>query len=917
MAVLVRSGHAFRSRRCGACWGRPASRSRSPATSCRWPARPLWPRCCSRCAPRRPAAVRTARTTHRPGGRRCRPTRPGRCCSPRSAGWTRPGCGVLGRVLRDEERRASVDAEHPLGRLPRPSDRLVRDALLWPTALSDPGRARRAGPNAPYGGPPDGPAAATVRADLVARRGRRARRAVAAVDAAPAWPCRLEAARPPRAVPSGRSADRDLDAVVALFEAWPRGTPSAANDAASSAFLDELQAQQIPADTLAERAVRGDGVRLLTAHRTKGLEWDVVVVVGRPGGQLARPPPPRFAAASRTGSPRRAGRAPDGGRAAARRGASAVLRRGHPGPAAARRHRGRLARGRRRTPVAVPGRARRAGGRGPGPARAAAVADRPGRRAAGRRRPTRTAAGPAARRRPSGWPRSRLVRATGRRRWSRPPTRPPGGACDDVERTTSPAVPASRSRCRLSGSSLDRARRLPAALVPRARGRTPRARGDRPRLRLGRARAGARRGAAARRPADLDALMVALVDSVWQQLAFEAPLAVDAAGAGQRSRRRSPGSLRWHGVSEPRVASWSAPSTSFEVELTVGGRAVRPARVDGPGRARRRRSGPRRRPQDRQDDAVRPADRRATSSSGSTSSPSAHGAVDAVDERRAAAAPSSSSCARRPRRAAQGPAAGAARGRRERLHLDRGGRAPRRSVRMVDRGVPADAEDQSASSAASVRLPGAGRGTAGGHVTAARPDRGPVAAGSVRPARAAASPTSSSTAATAPLEPGVVVAGAGSGKTTVMAARVVWLVALRAGAARPGAGAHVHQQGGGRAGPARALRALGLWPLGERIPASASPSTAPRAAAAGAGSAELARPPTRASRPSRPTTPTPGGCCASTACGSGSSRTRDCSPTRPASSSPTGCCAGPGGRSSGSTRRSRRWSATWSPSTAS
>ena len=31
-------------------------------------------------------------------------------------------------------------------------------------------------------------------------------------------------------------------------------------------------------------------------------------------------------------------------------------------------------------------------------------------------------------------------------------------------------------------------------------------------------------------------------------------------------------------------------------------------------------------------------------------------------------------------------------------------------------------------------------------------------------------------AITAPLEPGVVIAGAGSGKTTVMAARVVWLV---------------------------------------------------------------------------------------------------------------------------------------------
>ncbi|MDX6268614.1 MAG: ATP-dependent helicase UvrD/PcrA, partial [Frankiales bacterium] len=32
-------------------------------------------------------------------------------------------------------------------------------------------------------------------------------------------------------------------------------------------------------------------------------------------------------------------------------------------------------------------------------------------------------------------------------------------------------------------------------------------------------------------------------------------------------------------------------------------------------------------------------------------------------------------------------------------------------------------------------------------------------------------------AITAPLAPGLIVAGAGSGKTTVMAARVVWLVA--------------------------------------------------------------------------------------------------------------------------------------------
>ena len=43
-------------------------------------------------------------------------------------------------------------------------------------------------------------------------------------------------------------------------------------------FLATLVAQQIPADTLAERGVRGTPVRLLTAHRSKGLEWRLVVV---------------------------------------------------------------------------------------------------------------------------------------------------------------------------------------------------------------------------------------------------------------------------------------------------------------------------------------------------------------------------------------------------------------------------------------------------------------------------------------------------------------------------------------------------------------------------------------------------------------------------------------------------------------
>jgi ATP-dependent exoDNAse (exonuclease V) beta subunit len=45
-------------------------------------------------------------------------------------------------------------------------------------------------------------------------------------------------------------------------------------------FLDDLASQEIPGDTLAERSPDGDAVRILTAHRSKGLEWDVVIVAG-------------------------------------------------------------------------------------------------------------------------------------------------------------------------------------------------------------------------------------------------------------------------------------------------------------------------------------------------------------------------------------------------------------------------------------------------------------------------------------------------------------------------------------------------------------------------------------------------------------------------------------------------------------
>ncbi len=90
------------------------------------------------------------------------------------------------------------------------------------------------------------------------------------------WPERLR-----RQVEQGgagaRRAHRDLDSICALFEVTAH-TVDQRDHVGVPAFFANLVAQQIPADTLAERGVRGSAVRLLTAHRSKGLEWELVVV---------------------------------------------------------------------------------------------------------------------------------------------------------------------------------------------------------------------------------------------------------------------------------------------------------------------------------------------------------------------------------------------------------------------------------------------------------------------------------------------------------------------------------------------------------------------------------------------------------------------------------------------------------------
>ncbi len=77
----------------------------------------------------------------------------------------------------------------------------------------------------------------------------------------------------------GAAADADLDAVVELFDAAARFTARLPQGSARL-FLDSLAGQEISGETLADKAPHGDAVSLLTAHRAKGLEWDLVVVAG-------------------------------------------------------------------------------------------------------------------------------------------------------------------------------------------------------------------------------------------------------------------------------------------------------------------------------------------------------------------------------------------------------------------------------------------------------------------------------------------------------------------------------------------------------------------------------------------------------------------------------------------------------------
>ncbi|WP_189054849.1 ATP-dependent helicase [Longimycelium tulufanense] len=76
---------------------------------------------------------------------------------------------------------------------------------------------------------------------------------------------------------AGAQADRELDAVVALFDAAARHTDRLPGSGVES-FAEHLLSQQIMGDTLAPVAPQGEAVAVLTAHAAAGREWTVVAV---------------------------------------------------------------------------------------------------------------------------------------------------------------------------------------------------------------------------------------------------------------------------------------------------------------------------------------------------------------------------------------------------------------------------------------------------------------------------------------------------------------------------------------------------------------------------------------------------------------------------------------------------------------
>lgn len=180
------------------------------------------------------------------------------------------GLRRLGRVLR----------RHDPDEYPRPSRVLLAEALTDPTWLATLHHR--------------GIETSSVRAaaDLAALLRRAAEQIGEGVSAeqvlwtlwdGTSWPRRLRDLAE-SATDGSAQAHHDLDALCALFAEAARTEERQARRSVRE-VVHALEAQQIPADTLAQEADLGSAVQIMTTHRSKGLEWPLVVVAGVQDGE--------------------------------------------------------------------------------------------------------------------------------------------------------------------------------------------------------------------------------------------------------------------------------------------------------------------------------------------------------------------------------------------------------------------------------------------------------------------------------------------------------------------------------------------------------------------------------------------------------------------------------------------------------
>ncbi|NUR61880.1 MAG: ATP-dependent helicase [Catenulispora sp.] len=184
----------------------------------------------------------------------------------------------LARALRAEERAANQNAVAPEPQEitegtvngVRPSEVLLREALAEPARLiaMDEDVAR---PAYQLG-------MLLLRTRQILRGGGSVEQALWELWSSTRWPERLERTAQ-RGGNTGRAADRDLDALCVLFDYASRAEDRATGRGVRN-FIADLEAQELAGDSMAAQSSRGGAVRLMSAHKSKGLQWRFVIVAG-------------------------------------------------------------------------------------------------------------------------------------------------------------------------------------------------------------------------------------------------------------------------------------------------------------------------------------------------------------------------------------------------------------------------------------------------------------------------------------------------------------------------------------------------------------------------------------------------------------------------------------------------------------